>query len=261
MTPNSALPIANAIWIGSELGHIQAACLRSFVRVGHRTVLHCYQPPTDIPLGVEVADAAELLPQSQLIRHAESGSYALFSDLLRYRILKEGLGLYVDCDVFCVRSIPDEEYIFGWSTAKAINGAVLKVPSGSPMLADLCKIDDGFIPPWLGPRYKIAVKLRRALRASPPTLEDLPWGSAGPVAVTWYAKKHDVARFAKPKEVFYPLASSEMARLFQPHVAIADLVSPQTKTVHLYNEYFKRRFLNVIPIPPSSPLGRMIAAD
>jgi hypothetical protein len=30
--------------------------------------------------------------------------------------------------------------------------------------------------------------------------------------------------------------------------------------VHLSNEYFKRRSLHVIPVPPSSPLGRILAA-
>jgi hypothetical protein len=258
---SGTLPVANAIWIGSELGPIQTACLRSFLRVGHRTVLHCYRKPIDVPKGVELADAAKLLPESQLIRHKESGSYALFSDLLRYKLLREGLGLYVDCDILCIRPIKDEEFIFGWSTPKAINGAVLKLPAGSPILADLCKINDGFIPPWSSVRYRLRMRLCRMLGATGPTLEELPWGSAGPTALTWYAKHHGIDHLAKSKDVFYPLGSKEMALLFDPNRTIDDLITPRTATMHLYNEYFKRRSLHVIPIPPSSPLGRMIAAN
>jgi len=223
-------------------------------------VLHCYQRPKDTPEGVEIADAGKLLPESQLIRHKESGSYALFSDLLRYRLLREGCGLYVDCDVFCVRPIEDEDYIFGWSTQKAINGAVLKLPPESPMLDDLCKIGDGFVPPWSNARYRLRMKLRRMFGGSAPTLEELPWGSAGPTALTWYATCHGVDHLAKSKEIFYPLGSKEMALLFDPERSIDDLITPHTATVHLYNEYFKRRSLHVIPIPPSSPLGHMVAA-
>ena len=255
------LPIANAIWIGSELGPIQAACLRSFLRAGHRTRLHCYRKPVDVPKGVELADAGALLPESQLIRHKESGSYALFSDLLRYRILREGLGLYVDCDIFCIRPIEDENYIFGWSTPKAINGAVLKLPCDSPILTDLCNIDDGFVPPWSSRRYKLRMRLCRMLGAPGAKLEELPWGSAGPVALTWYARHHELEHLAKSKDVFYPLGSKEMALLFDPTRTIDDLITPRTTAMHLYNEYFKRRFLDVIPIPPSSPLGRMVAAN
>jgi hypothetical protein len=224
-------------------------------------VLHCYERPVDTPKGVEVSDAGKLLPRSQLVRHKDSGSYALFSDLLRYQILRADLGLYVDCDMFCIRAIKDEDYIFGWSTEKAINGAVLKLPVDSPMLADLCKIDDGFVPPWSSASYKLRTRLQRMFGGSAPTLDELPWGWAGPIALTWYARRHRVDHLAKGKDVFYPLRSKEMALLFDPNRTIDDLVTSTTVAMHLYNEYFKRRSLHVIPIPPSSPLGRMIATD
>ena len=95
-------------------------------------MLHCYEQPIDTPKGVELADASKLLPESQLIKHKESGSYAIFSDLLRYEILRAGLGLYVDCDIFLHASIEDEDYIFGWSTPRQSMVLILKLPSIAP---------------------------------------------------------------------------------------------------------------------------------
>jgi hypothetical protein len=255
------LAIANAIWIGPELGPMHAACLRSFVRAGHRTVLHCFRPPNDVPKGVELADASKLLPESRLTRHNATGSVAIFSDLLRYEILRAGLGLYVDCDMYCVRPIADEQYIFGWSSSKAINNAVLKLPAESPALLDLCEIKNGrFVPPWFTLRHKIRLRLRQMLSRSAPPIEDLPWGSTGPTALTWYARHHGIDRYAKPKDVFYPIDNHETALLFDPERTIDDLITPHTTAVHLSNEYFKKRSLHVIPVPPSSPLGRILAA-
>jgi hypothetical protein len=254
------LPVANAIWIGRELGPVQTACLRSFVRAGHKTVLHCYEEPIDIPDCVGVADASHLLPHSRLVAHRQTGSYAPFSDLLRYEILHRGLGLYVDCDVFCIRPIADEDYIFGWSTRKSINNAVLRLPAGSPLLHDLCRIKSGFIPPWASPRYRLRMRLNRLLGGSTPSIEDLPWGWTGPKALTWYAKYHAVDHLAKDRAVFYPLESREMPLLLDPNRKLEDLITPRTAAVHLYNEYFRRKSLSAAPVPPSSPLGRIIAA-
>jgi hypothetical protein len=163
--------------------------------------------------------------------------------------------------MFCIRPIEDEDYIFGWSTEKAINGAVLKLPLDSPLLNDLCNIDDGFVPPWSSLRYRLRTRLCRVFGEPGPKLDELPWGSAGPVALTWYARHHGVDFLAKSKDVFYPLGSKEMALLFDPNRTIDDLITSRTAAMHLYNEYFKRRSLNVIPVPPSSPLGRIIAAN
>jgi hypothetical protein len=100
-------------------------------------VLHCYERPSDTPEGVQLADASTLLPQSRIIRHRETGSLALFSDILRYEIIGKGLGIYVDCDVFCLRPIEDADYIFGWESDTFFASGVLKLPPDCPTLSAL----------------------------------------------------------------------------------------------------------------------------
>jgi hypothetical protein len=163
--------------------------------------------------------------------------------------------------MFCVRPIQNEDYIFAWSSPKAINNAVLKLPADCPALSDLCKIKEGdFIPPWLTVRQKWQMRLRRVMGSPALSLEDLPWGSTGPKALTWYAHHHGIDRYAKSEEVFYPIDNHQVALLFDPARTIEDLITTKTRAIHLFNEYFKRRFLDVIPVPPSSPLGRILDA-
>src|SRR5262245_19742574 len=138
----TSMPLAtiNAVWIGPRLGPVHVACLRSFLRHGHRTILHVYEKPLDAPEGMDFMDANDLLPASQIIRYTRGGSLAIFSNLLRYEILRRGFGLYVDCDVFCLRPVEDADYIFGFESSHSIGSSVLKLPRDCPALDCLCAI-------------------------------------------------------------------------------------------------------------------------
>ena len=67
----------------------------------------------------------------------------------------KGKGLYVDCDVYCIRPILQEDYIVAFEDDNKINGAVLALPENSVVLDHLLKAayDPYFIPPWYWPRF------------------------------------------------------------------------------------------------------------
>ncbi len=259
-----SLPTANAIWIGPKLGPIHAACLRSFVRAGHRVVLHSYDPPSDVPSGVEVTDARGLMPESRIVRYEANGSPALFANLYRYEILKAGLGLYVDCDLYCVRPIEDEDYIFGWQDLRSLNNAVLKLPPACPLLAELCTLKDEFIPPWSKSKEKQGLRLRRLLGRQL-SVEKMPWGTTGPRALTWFARQHGLISKAAPIDVFYPVAMSHIGLLIDPDVSLDELITTRTRTIHLWSQMFVNK-ANLLPsriedgVPPTSPLGQILAS-
>jgi len=251
------LPVVNAFWTGPRLGRIHAACLASFLKVGHHVVLHTYDVPSDVPAGVHLANADNLVPRKELAEYDRPGRYALMSDLIRFRILGAGLGLYVDCDCYCLRPIEDDEFIFGWETDGSVNGAVLKLPPSSAILSDLLAIGPGFVPPWYSTRRR-ALNTLRTLLGFPKPLHAMAWGTLGPAAISYYVKRHGLENRVRPREEFYPLAHDEVERLFDPAVSIDELVTPRTKVVHLYNEMIRRK--NLDAPPPTSPLGRMLAA-
>lgn len=62
------------LWIGPPLGPVERACMRSVLRQGHPLSLYRYAAPDGVPDGVELRDAAELIPESEDIRH-KSGSF------------------------------------------------------------------------------------------------------------------------------------------------------------------------------------------
>jgi hypothetical protein len=250
------LPVINAIWIGPELGQVYRACLSSFVRHGHRVVLHCYERPQDTPPDVIIADANRLLPESRMVRHRKSGCPSLFADLLRYELLGAGLGLYVDCDVYCLRPIEDADYIFGWQSKRSIANAVLKLPPDCPVLAALRAIKDtpDFVPPWSKRRKRRLEWLRGPAPAIP--LEDLPWGTIGPDALTYYARRFHVDHLASPIDRFYPVYGLQAPLLFDPGLSLDELITPRTDAIHLYGTSKRSRLIHE-GIPEGSPLWEL----
>jgi len=253
------LAVINSIWIGPRLGPIHAACLRSFVRLGHRTVLHVYERPDDVPVGVELADANALLPESRMIRHSATGSPAIFADLLRYELQKKELGLYVDCDCYCIRPMEDTEYIYGWESANLISNAILKLPSGSPALDSLLAIKDSraLIPYWFSKRHQSYYRIRARL-GWPVRLQDMPWGTTGPFALTWYLKEHGLDIHAATIDTFYPLHFGQIPLLLDPDLTIEDITTPRTRLLHLSHE--KLKGTDVAQVPPTSPLGFILGS-
>lgn len=242
------------------MGPVHAACLRSFLAAGHQVTLHGYEIPEDMPDGIVFSDAESLLPRKRyFFRHKKTGSLAPFCDLLRYEILAQGLGLYVDCDVFCVRPIPDADYIFGLQPGGTINNAVLKLPVGCPVLRDLVKIKDArqFSPPWQPWQRRLKWQLQWFVGKG--RLTHLPYGTTGPAALTWYLEKYGLQGHARAEDVFYPVAPTDISQVMDPDLGFDALTTPATLALHLYNEALKD-----IPHdnPPSgSALHRILCAD
>src|SRR5690606_5936104 len=109
----------------------------------HEVTLHIYDRVEDVPEGVETSDANALYPADRLLQYP-GGSYAISANLIRYRILAWGLGLYVDADVYCWRPIEDADYIIGLEENYDVNCAVMKLPVDCPALAELNAIRDGW---------------------------------------------------------------------------------------------------------------------
>jgi len=243
------------LWIGSSLGTIERACLRSVVRQGHPLALYTYDEPRGVPEGVELRDASEVLAASRIVRHA-GGSTSLFSNLFRYELQRRGLGTWLDADIYLLAPLLfDHPYLFGWQDQDTINGAVLRVPPDSPLLPPLLQIfDEKVVPAWLRRRERLAACLH--LWATGRTgIERMPWGTAGPNAITALARRHGLDHWALPRETFYPLHYKEASLLLEPSSRIESLLSPSTVALHLWNERIKT--LKAAPAPRGSFLARL----
>lgn len=228
------LPAINSVWIGKELGAVHAGCLRSFLRQGHRVTLHVFERPTDVPDGVELFDAEKLMARSEVFAHRSTGSFALASDIYRYRILRAGLGIYADCDVYCLRPFPSEDVLFGWESNSHINGAVLALPPEHPALDDLIAAsqDPHFIPWWYKAKKRRLMRLRKMI-GLPVHVSHQRWGVIGPQLLTHVASRHGLTDAAKPIDFFYPINFLSTNLLFDPGLSWKDVSTTRTLGVHL----------------------------
>ena len=247
----SSRPVCNALWIGSSLGRIEQACLSSFVDAGHQVQLHVYQALSGVPRGVNVVDATTILPPETIIRytHTRTGGYSLFSNRFRYELLKAARGVWIDCDVLCLRPIADAAFIFGRQDESLMNGAVLKLPADHAVLAELRAMftTKYWIPPWLSLRPRIACAIRYRTQRNF-GIADMGWGTTGPRALTYYLSKHRLTGRGQPVDVFYPVGWRESDLLTARDLdAVRARLTPRTSCVHLWTQARSERNAHIEP--------------
>ncbi|WP_239990268.1 galactosyltransferase Lgt5 [Ignatzschineria cameli] len=245
MVIDKELPIINALWIGDQLGAMSRACLTSFLMRGHQVYLYTYGQVKDLPDGVQIKDANQIIDKSKIIKHRKTGSYALFSDIFRYELLRQtdNNNIYVDCDVYCIKplSVPKHGYLLGYEDDYTINGAVLALPSDSDLLRSLLNIayDPTFIPPWFSKSKQIKLKIKKSFRISV-NIEDMPWGIIGPSAITYYVNQLKLEDYVEDIDLFYPIhCKSVVSFLTKYQLDIKEVLTSRTQCIHLYNEMLK----------------------
>lgn len=252
------LPVIHALWIGSTLGKISRACLRSFVMRGHTVLLHSYSIISDVPEGVQCVDANKIIPKDKIFKHNQTGSYALFSDLFRYELLRTVSGIYVDCDVYCLKPliIPESNYLLGYESDGKINGAVLALPQESALLDLLLNAayNPFFVPPWYEESRKKRLRFKKILGLGK-HISDMPWGVIGPDAITYFVNELNLLDQVQPIDIFYPIHYQSIRQLLDPHLDIQDITSSRTICIHLYNEMLRN--IDLEDIARESVLAKM----
>jgi hypothetical protein len=245
----------NTLWIGERLTPVERACLQSFVTHGHRITLWCYELPEDVPEGVAIGDAGQILPADQIIRY-RSGSVSLFSNRFRYELQRRGLGVWVDTDFYLLTPMPAlPHFTFAWESDERIGTAVLRLPPDSQLTASLLRIfAEKDVPEWMPIRDRTRARLR-LWRTGRIGLHLMPWGTAGPRAVTHFCRRYELGRRALPSDMFYPVHWSRADWLLNPSISVDSVITERTVGIHLWNELIKDHKLT--PAPRGSFLARL----
>lgn len=100
--------IFQALWIGGPLSKMEQLSMKSFVDNGLEYHLYTYGEVPNVPEGVIIKDANEILDKSEIFRY-KNGSVSAFSNLFRFTMLYKNGGYWVDTDLTCVKPFKFEE--------------------------------------------------------------------------------------------------------------------------------------------------------
>lgn len=253
-----------ALWIGGPLSFLEQLCLKSFVDAGQHIRLYHYEPVPNVPAGVEMADAAEILPLRGFLRHERTGSPALHSDLFRYHMLaKLDRTIWADTDAYCVRPFTTETgHFHAWESETGINGGVLGLPRDSATLQALIDFtaDEFAVPLWYDAAYRARLQAARAA-GQPVHVSDMPWGVWGPHALTHFLKATGEVRHTMPRAALYPFAYEDRRLMLRPNVDAAEYLTAETYSIHFYGRRMRARILSSEPSGaprPRSLIGRLL---
>ena len=133
----------NSFWHGPELSNLERLCISSFLKEGIRYCLYVYEPPANLPDGVVLKDANEILERSRLFYYQAGpfnrGSVGGFSNLFRFTLLAERGGWWTDTDVCYLGKLPEDtaEVYFAEGSpdgAFVVGTALFKSEPGSAVL-------------------------------------------------------------------------------------------------------------------------------
>ena len=253
-----ALPVIQMFWHGLPLSRIERLSMISFLRNGHAVHLYVYDEPDGVPAGVQLKDAAEILPRSSLFFHRRNQSVAHFSDWFRYQLLFARGGLWSDTDMVCLEPFDyANPIVFAWQDAEHLNNAVLGLPAGDPLaewLARSCERPNTMLP--YDDLNRRLAKIKRRLKGQ--GREAVRWGDTGPYGLTSAARHLGYLEHALPKWHFYPVAYEESRRLFESAPAGGSSTFNGSRAVHLWNQLIDGADKNS-RFPPDSPFERLWA--
>ncbi|MGB0966931.1 MAG: hypothetical protein ACPGUX_01990 [Halocynthiibacter sp.] len=245
-------PVAS-LWIGTKLHYINQLCLKSHLLQGHPVILYCTDEVSNVPEGVEVRPATEIMDISS--QRVKETSASFWSNVFRYKMIRKTGAIWIDCDAFCHEPFPEgEEWIFaGHGMRGALNCGVVGLPAQGELMDALLDYYDNLpdYPAWWNR------KQRDKMDALP---TDMPHATRiykaertafGPQAFTHFVKTTGNLHHARPPSVLYPVPFQLVDIFFDPHGSVEGWMQDDTLSVHLYTNGIKPYWQNNAPLPNS----------
>ena len=252
MTPPERRPVAS-LWIGTRLHYLNQLCLLSHVRHGHPTTLYATDEIENVPEGVTVRPAAEIMAIDRDLVARTSASF--LSNVFRYKMIRDTGAIWIDCDAFCHRPFPDEAtHLFaGHGFRGALNCGVVLIPQAGALMDALLDYYENLpdAPPWFNKNQ------RRKLERQP---DDMPHAARiyaaertafGPQAFTHFAKQTGDYDRAMTPDVLYPVPFQLNDVFYDPHGRVEGHFTDQTLSVHLYTNGTRRWWRKHVPLDGS----------
>jgi mannosyltransferase OCH1-like enzyme len=218
-------PEVRMFWTGPPLSPYELLSLQSFAAAGARVFVYSTTKTLRVPESIELLDARELWlgPVHRFFYPDGDPSPALHSNLMRYVALERFGGWYADLDMICLRGLPTSKAYLAWQNDQSVNGAILKFPLHSPVMA--------------GAIEESRARLPQTARGAPMTARNI----LGPPLVTKLVQDYALDHLVRPISSAYPISYHDVPAMFDPrrrdelNERIAD-----SDFVHLWNEFWRR---------------------
>lgn len=232
-----------SLWVGDELPPMSCLCIKSFLDYGHDFQLFCYKKYENIPIGVKLRDARDILPEEAIFRDMSHNSFAPFADWFRMKFLSEEGGFWVDMDVVCLkREIPTSEiWVCKQSDSEVAVGA-MRFPIHHPVPTALANLanDPASPAPWDTPAEE---RDKEILRRRVPDIRErrrqVSWGFCGPQGLTRALKHFGLYEQAAPPSQMYPVSWGNWQALYNGEVQLSSPAMEKAWCIHLWGEMLR----------------------
>lgn len=216
------LPIIQSLWVGDKLSNLEKLCLQSYVYHGHSFHLYTYDILENLPSGVTLRDANEVLPESSIFKYKDRNTFSGFSNLFRYKLLLDKGGYWSDMDMVCLQPLDfASDYVFATEGDHEITNCLIRAPSQSELMREC----------YSGARQFDS--------------DTITWGKAGPIFFKNIVAAQGLSNFASDPSAFCAIHYSDFQVFTQPRSA--ELLETNLKNVyglHLWNEMWRIKNLD-----------------
>ena len=236
------LPHISSFWTGSDLSFVEVLAAQSFLDAGHRFTLYTLDEVANVPKGVEIKNARDILAPRFEVGHGLAHNNAVYSDIFRLRMIQETGAIWADMDAYCLRRFVFPcEYVFGNASRPkkgfSIENGILGLPKDSPCLTSMLDflLSDQPIPPFFnGPRRKALAE--RAQQSETWGVESFKYMTTGPRTLDHFVRAYELEVYAMPSTVFYPGPSISSMAILDPSVPDSVYELEETRSVHIYGK-------------------------
>jgi hypothetical protein len=228
-------------WAGPRLSAFEAACLHSFVLRGHPLTLFSFERVEDVPEGVSLANAQDIVDASSLPRFLINGKPSLshFSDYFRYVMFSKTDLVWIDTDVMMLADFDHDprRNLLAREDARTLCTAVMRIGSDDPSLPTLIRQTEALMD----------TRMR--------------WGATGPRLLTQVCGPQLVAASHR-KELFFPVHYDEFWKVFVPeHFDECKALCKEAYTLHLWNNIVERLGFWKDLLPPEGSFLRHLFVE
>lgn len=252
MTDLNRRPVAS-LWIGPQLHYINQVCLLSHVQHGHPTTLYCTETVSNVPEGITVRPASEIMDIDMEIVRQTSESF--LSNVFRYKMIQKTNAVWIDCDAFCHRPFPDDmnNIYAGHGFRGALNCGVVYIPPKGALIDLLLDYYENLpeAPAWFNKQQRKRLDRQDTSLPQAVRIYNAERTSFGPQAFTWFAQQTGDFEHALSHDVLYPVPFQLNDIFFDPYGRVEGHFTEQTLSVHLYTNGTKPWWRKNPPLPGS----------